>query len=413
MAISSGPISSGPISANTLEDLGIRLDLQSTMELAASYDMKPDWLDSSSTMGLGATMPDPVLSGFALRSTLAMSDAIAIDLISNFVSRMRFTDSVVTSIVGQMDFRDVMELSDEVRIVHIMQLMSTLGMAGSMEINHSKNMAFLSTLAMLGSYTDSVAFAVDLASAMTLTSLTAYGRNLDSVSTMELSAAFERRYTAVVDAVSTMGMAAEFTSSQSISMALFSSASMEDSLDSLATLRMDLFDAMECQAIFKLGDDVYQGWVFATDSAAFTEYSNYPFNSLVMHNGKPYATAADGIYLLEGDDDAGDPIQASIKTKLTSFRRRAIKDCKAVYVGKNSDGVLVLKVTVEKAGELHEYWYKEKMGAHAGMHTGRFTPQRGLRSTYWQFELANQDGEDFDIEDVTILYEVLSRRIRQ
>jgi hypothetical protein len=131
-----------------------------------------------------------------------------------------------------------------------------------------------------------------------------------------------------------------------------------------------------------------------------------------MYRGKAYGVAEDGIYLLEGDDDDGTPIDAAVRTKLTSFRQRALKRCDVAYIGYTSDGKMVLKVVVERDGKLHEHWYQEKLGATEGMRTGRVKIQKGLRSTYWQFELANQDGADFDIEDVTLKYEILSRRIK-
>jgi hypothetical protein len=36
---------------------------------------------------------------------------------------------------------------------------------------------------------------------------------------------------------------------------------------------------------------------------------------------------------------------------------------------------------------------------------------RGARGVYWEFELLNQNGDDFDIADITLLPVIRDRRI--
>jgi len=412
MTISSNPTSSVPLSSSGGTPLDPEIDFEDFLGLGSSFFVRNNMLDLNSVVATSGELALTV-SGFALSSSLAMQSGLTLGQFTNLVSVMQMSAELDNNISGQVDVSSTMALQDAVRVTHLLAFVDTFTLGDTTDIRHLQAMMFASQFVLSDELTNNATFAKDFASALALRAVAAYGRPLDLVSTAEMVSVFESRYNAVLEAQSTMAMVGEQDIGQRVHMALFSTMEAGDSLDTNALLHIDLFDTAVASTTFQLGDDVYQGWVFATDSAAFTEYSNYPFNSIAMHRGVPYGASDDGIYRLEGDSDEGDAIEASIKTKLSSFRQRAIKNCKAVYVGKTSEGKLVLKVTTEKDGQYHEHWYQEKMGSHAGMHTGRFGPGRGLRSTYWQFEICNQNGDDFEIEDVTIMYEILSRRIRQ
>lgn len=198
----------------------------------------------------------------------------------------------------------------------------------------------------------------------------------------------------------------------SISFLLNSSSLADSSVDSAASLLLQLQSAAVASGFFQIGEDIYEGWVYHTEGRGFTQYTNFPFTDVAEFNGRYYGVADDGIYLLEGDTDDGAPIQAAIRTGLLDFEVRQLKDAKAMYIGYTSAGQIVLKVVTTGKGDRREDWYRMKHGSSDAMRTGRFDIQRGLRSTYWQFELCNVDGADFEIDDATLVYRVLSRRIR-
>lgn len=373
----------------------------------------PDVVINFESSGAGSSSMSFITGSLALSSSIGASSSLSVDLATQFFSKIVSSSEVTLHLEnGNIDLASALSMTDVVVIPHILDLMSGLGLSGTATIEHTKVLSFVTSAVLGDEMTTQQNFNVVLASAMAIQSIAAYGYDIELVSAAEMADAIERRYNAVIEAQSELAASSELDISHELNMVLLSTAGASDAVDTQAELGIDLFSEAAAQVVFKLGDDVYQGWVFNIESAGFTEYAQYPFTSITMFKGKPYGTAEDGIYLLEGDDDAGDPIAAKLKTKMSTLRADAIKDAKAVYVGYTSTGKLVLKVTVDRNGELHEYWYQEKKGASGSMRAGRFTPGRGLRSTFWQFELANQNGDDFEVHDVTIMYELLSRRLR-
>lgn len=148
-------------------------------------------------------------------------------------------------------------------------------------------------------------------------------------------------------------------------------------------------------------------WVMNTDTAATVQFDNYAFNSYFHHEGNYYGVADNGIYLLDGDDDSGDPIQADIQLGSTQFGAGEQKRLPAVYVNASSDGKLIVKISVD--GE--DPWYYEARSSSDKLSKHRVDPGRGLIGTNWTFTLLNQDGDDFELADLTFIPLTGSRRI--
>lgn len=395
--------------------------IQPQLEIRAAYEVSNTVLDPSinAITGLEIEQSMPFATsissfgiGFGFSSTFNLASSESLETAFFFISKMGAASSLDIKLKGGMTFSDAMSMADAESISHILELASTIGLGSADNINHLKAMLFISKMALDSSDDFSANYLVNFASAMTLHSLAAYGRPLDVTSVMEIATVFESRYNAVVDAVSTMAAASSEDMKYTATLAFISAFETESALETQANLQMDFEDLLGSYTVLKIGDDIFEGWVLSADDQAFSQYENYPFTSIASFKGKPYGVADDGLYLLEGDDDAGDPIQAALRTGFSAFGQRVLKDAKSAYIGYTSSGQMVLKVAVSKRGEKHEYWYQLKHGVSDDMRTGRATIQRGLRSTYWQFELVNKDGADFEIDDVTIVYNILSRRIR-
>ena len=148
-------------------------------------------------------------------------------------------------------------------------------------------------------------------------------------------------------------------------------------------------------------------WVLNTDTAATVQFDNYAFNSYFHHNGEDYGVADNGIYRLGGDDDAGDAIQAEIQLGSTLFGAGEHKRLPAIYVNASSDGKLIVKISVD--GEDH--WYYEARSSSDKLSKHRVDPGKGLMGTNWTFTLLNQDGDDFELADLTFIPLTGSRRI--
>lgn len=154
-------------------------------------------------------------------------------------------------------------------------------------------------------------------------------------------------------------------------------------------------------------------WVLNLDTNANTRYENFGYTSFGTHQGRLFGTKDDGVYLLEGDDDNGADILASFALGTTNFAdpkdtkmAGALKRLVAVYLGVASDKTMYLKIV--SGGE--EFLYISRTN-NANLMQQRVDPGRGLRSTYYGFEVYNSEGSDFDLESIEFVPVKLSRRI--
>lgn len=152
--------------------------------------------------------------------------------------------------------------------------------------------------------------------------------------------------------------------------------------------------------------DTAEVWVVNAETAASSRYEQYQFNSFAQIGGEYFGCRADGVYQLDGDDDAGEPVQAMVGFGKQSFGTAAKKRVPTAYVGVSSGGKLYLKVLVEGA----EYLYVAR-GDSEQLREQRFDIGRGLSATYFEFELYNEGGADFELDTVEFVVIPLGRRI--
>lgn len=147
-------------------------------------------------------------------------------------------------------------------------------------------------------------------------------------------------------------------------------------------------------------------WVVNLDTNASAQYDDYGFNSFFQRGTDYFGVANDGIYRLTGDTDAGQPIQSLAALVRSTLGAQTVKHVPSVYVGAASDGALILRVDADGVVR-----YYRARTASTTLQQHRTDIGRGVRGTYWEFELLNQDGGDFEIADVTLLPVVRDRRI--
>lgn len=195
-------------------------------------------------------------------------------------------------------------------------------------------------------------------------------------------------------------------------VALSDEAAAEDEPLSLRHLIALIEEDADAWVSFKFSDEAYTGWVMNTDGERpLSEYQGFNFNSFAEIGGKYYGAADDGLYLLEGDDDAGTPIDASIKTMMIDFGSSQQKRVRSAYLGYTATGKLLLKVRAVDEGTLKEHWYEAQELTAQAPREQMVRIGRGLRSRYWQFELVNLDGADFELDVLELHPVVLNRRV--
>lgn len=152
-------------------------------------------------------------------------------------------------------------------------------------------------------------------------------------------------------------------------------------------------------------DGGYFVWVFNARTGAVSRYLRYGFDSFAQIGGHHFGVAEDGVYLLEGDTDAGQRIEARAGTGLLDLGAKELKHVSAVYLDAASDGVLSVRV---QAGQ-QQYTYQARR---ASQHNAqqRVDTGRGLRATHYSFELLN-GGADFELDAMDVNVAKSARRI--
>jgi len=175
----------------------------------------------------------------------------------------------------------------------------------------------------------------------------------------------------------------------------------------------NLLERVEVLSFIKTPAELAQGWVMNTEGAMpISEYDNYVFNSLAYSPDEMLGCNDTGLYILDGDTDAGAAIDAEIASLMLDFETSKLKRMSTAYIGYRSDGQLLLRVRSEEQGTYAERWYEAREDAAQPMPSqNRMKIGKGLRSRYWTFELVNVDGSDFELDKVELYPVVLQRRI--
>ncbi|GKS91224.1 hypothetical protein [Acidovorax sp. SUPP2539] len=188
-------------------------------------------------------------------------------------------------------------------------------------------------------------------------------------------------------------------------------ASFSAGLSSVLAARFDSEMALSSQA----GNTKFTGsrraedsktWVFNYGTGATSEYSGFDFDQMYEREGRYYGTRGTAVYLLAGESDAGAPIDAFVSFGKQTFGTSALKHLPTFYAGLASTGELLLRVSTGK----ETFTYRpRRVDAHT--RTQRFDLGRGLRASYYEFELFNQAGADFDLDSVEFVVLPTTRRI--
>jgi hypothetical protein len=191
---------------------------------------------------------------------------------------------------------------------------------------------------------------------------------------------------------------------------LFSAVTVETPIVALGLYRADarivLRVRTDISGLSPVGPTLTPGaetWVVNLETTASSRYGNYGFRAFDMTPWGAVGVAEDGLYLLEGADDAGLPVQGGIAMADRSFGTRAEKKIDAVYIGVSADQLLTLKV--EADGEIQYYQAKGRTG---WLGEQRFTPGKGLVDNFWSFTLLGD--APFEVESIEFNVLVLSRR---
>lgn len=147
-------------------------------------------------------------------------------------------------------------------------------------------------------------------------------------------------------------------------------------------------------------------WAMNTQIGGSTRYENFPFNSLAKLNGKYYGASSEGLFLLDGPNDDGAAVSASIDFGNLNFGTMLRKALPYVYVGMASDSRVVLKVVADG-----QTYYYDLRDSDEILKPQRFELGRGLRASYYGLSLISDEGALFEVADIEFTPAALNRRL--
>jgi hypothetical protein len=218
-------------------------------------------------------------------------------------------------------------------------------------------------------------------------------------------------YRAVAENIEAAVMADALAGTRRLSLLISDELVGTDTTNISQRLQAALTDDAVFGGTIVLPDGVFSAIVLNTETLGISEYTNYPFNSFGKL-GADYLGASDtDIFKLTGDDDAGTDIDAVIRTSMTNFGTNVFKRVPRAYLGYTSDGGMIMKTISTSGGVKTERWYELTPRTADAHVAARIQLGRGIKATYWQFELINKLGADFDIDSLQLYPMILKRRV--
>ena len=183
----------------------------------------------------------------------------------------------------------------------------------------------------------------------------------------------------------------------------------------IAALSMPVF-AMEGEGF---NTSVYRTVVAQIRNFAVSEYVNFNFVGFCEYpTGTFLAIDEQGnlyrLYTTAGSDN-GTLIDAELQFGTTDFGADANKNCVDGFVNFRGDGDLIIKALVDEkidpntGGEAPDI-YHIIGAADGGLKTYKFKMSRFRTGRNWRFSVKNVNGSDFDLNEVAVFYDILSRR---
>jgi hypothetical protein len=139
-------------------------------------------------------------------------------------------------------------------------------------------------------------------------------------------------------------------------------------------------------------------WVLNTENNRATNYTQFPFIALGHMGENAIGAAADGIYLLSGDDDNGQSIDSTFKFGMADFRSQLV-GVTDVYVGGDIEGDMEIGI-LEDGQDVENIYTISERERHVRGHHAKLG--KGYRARYRQLSISNVSGGDFKLDSFTL-----------
>lgn len=157
----------------------------------------------------------------------------------------------------------------------------------------------------------------------------------------------------------------------------------------------------------------YIAWSIGTLNKQLSKYTNFPFNSFAKLGSLYLGCTDEGVFRLDGEDDAGEDIAARIRGAMTDMGSLAMKRNPHAYLAYSAPTGLILRITsIARDGEKEAHVYRLKAQTTGDIREGRVKLGGGPRSVLWGWEIENVDGGSLDLHALQFQPVVLERKMR-
>lgn len=192
-------------------------------------------------------------------------------------------------------------------------------------------------------------------------------------------------------------------------------------LPSLLSIEMEVGQACTIDAEFTLPHveldadvhvalaELFETWVINAVTFAHAQYDNYSFNSYVELNGVYCGLNSTGIHALTGNTDNGTAISASATWGKVNLGTDMQKLIDGGYLHCRMSDALVVGLVADGGTR---YPYVATDSGMPDIHAERWKSCKGVKGVFYQPDVANVYGADFDISQLDLNVVPLSRRVR-
>lgn len=350
----------------------------------------------------------------SLQDGLALTEAVNTRMTALLRTRMALDDRARTNAQAHANLSDGLALADEMAAIFQLLLESGFVLSDGLGFSHVALIRLHDRLLLTGQATASREAWARMAEAIAFGDMFEGTELVTFESGLSLADEAAARYEAAARLIDSILLSDSITDTFTVSLLLADSLALSDQVSSKAELLAVMRDSIGFTAHLRIKGEVYTAWTMNTDSRASTKYENYPFNSFMRVGGRHYGVTDSGLYRLDGDDDAGEPITAKIRLGMSSMGSRLVKQVPSVYLGYSASGDLLLKAVIADSenGTRESHVYRLHADGAGSTREGRTKLGKGLNAVYWDFEIENVNGADFDIDNIEFMPLTIQRRLR-
>jgi hypothetical protein len=138
---------------------------------------------------------------------------------------------------------------------------------------------------------------------------------------------------------------------------------------------------------------------------AVTHYENFNYSSVAHYGDYLVATNETGLYLVGGENDLGDKIEAEIRSGKNDLSWKVPREAWMAY---QSDGDAIFTVKTDKARDAYEYSFVPQTKTEEG----RAKVGKGIKGRFFTFGIKNKSGTRLHINILRIFGDIIKRLSR-